>query len=386
MSSGPRILCVSFSDISSDARVLRQLEVLAEYGAVTTLSYGPRPERASEHIEIDQSLPSLPQTWAGVAKLILHRFASVELQAPATVAALQSLAGREFDIVVANEARSLPLAFRVGGSPKIWCDLHEWAPAERTHVLSWRLLVAPFMDWVCRTYLPRVDAASTVNESIAKLYLTDYGVTASVVRNAIAYRSDLSPSPMRDGVIRLVHSGGAVPGRNIEAIVDAVEELGEGYTLDLFLVPSRQAEHYWRRLVERIDASTRSTLHPAVAPAELPAALNAFDLGVYLLPPQTPNHRLMLPNKFFDFVQARLAQAVGPSREMARLVRQHELGVVSADFGVDSFVAALRELDRPAVEKAKRSSHEAARALSSQHDVAVSDAIVARLLAAGVSR
>ncbi len=369
MSSGPRILCVSFSDISSDARVLRQLEVLAEYGAVTTLSYGPRPERASEHIEIDQSLPSLPQTWAGVAKLILHRFASVELQAPATVAALQSLAGREFDIVVANEARSLPLAFRVGGSPKIWCDLHEWAPAERTHVLSWRLLVAPFMDWVCRTYLPRVDAASTVNESIAKLYLTDYGVTASVVRNAIAYRSDLSPSPMRDGVIRLVHSGGAVPGRNIEAIVDAVEELGEGYTLDLFLVPSRQAEHYWRRLVERIDASTRSTLHPAVAPAELPAALNAFDLGVYLLPPQTPNHRLMLPNKFFDFVQARLGIVFGPAVETDRLIHEHGLGIVASGFEPADLAEAIRGLSPDRVAGFKQATDRAAAALSSAADV-----------------
>ncbi|WP_308493267.1 hypothetical protein [Microbacterium terrisoli] len=336
---------------------------------MTTLSYGPRPERASEHIEIDQSLPSLPQTWAGVAKLILHRFASVELQAPATVAALQSLAGREFDIVVANEARSLPLAFRVGGSPKIWCDLHEWAPAERTHVLSWRLLVAPFMDWVCRTYLPRVDAASTVNESIAKLYLTDYGVTASVVRNAIAYRSDLSPSPMRDGVIRLVHSGGAVPGRNIEAIVDAVEELGEGYTLDLFLVPSRQAEHYWRRLVERIDASTRSTLHPAVAPAELPAALNAFDLGVYLLPPQTPNHRLMLPNKFFDFVQARLGIVFGPAVETDRLIHEHGLGIVASGFEPADLAEAIRGLSPDRVAGFKQATDRAAAALSSAADV-----------------
>ena len=48
-------------------------------------------------------------------------------------------------------------------------------------------------------------------------------------------------------------------------------------------------------------------VHPPVTPAELPSSLNAFDVGVYVLPPRTMNHRLMLPNKFFDFVQARLA-------------------------------------------------------------------------------
>src|SRR5690606_23276139 len=136
-------------------------------------------------------------------------------------------------------------AFEVAGSPRVWCDLHEWAPAERSHVTSWRLLVAPYMDWVCRTYLPRVDAATTVNASIARMYADEYGVEPEIVRNAIDHRDDLAPSAVADGVIRLVHSGGAVNGRNIEAIIDAVDLLGDGYTLDLFLVPPRQSDGYW---------------------------------------------------------------------------------------------------------------------------------------------
>lgn len=40
----PRILCVSFSPIHADSRVLRQLEVLREHGEVTTVGYGPAPE------------------------------------------------------------------------------------------------------------------------------------------------------------------------------------------------------------------------------------------------------------------------------------------------------------------------------------------------------
>jgi hypothetical protein len=70
---------------------------------------------------------------------------------------------------------------------------------------------------------------------------------------------------------------------------------------------------------------------------------------------------------------------------MARLVREHELGVVSADFGVDAFVTALRSLDRAAIDPAKRASHAAAHELSSARDVAVSDAIIARLLASRTS-
>ncbi|MEV8172863.1 hypothetical protein [Microbacterium sp. NPDC077486] len=378
----PRILCVSFSDIRSDARVLRQLDVLARHGDVTTLSYGDRPDAAVDHIEIDRSLPSLPQTIPGVLKLALRRYRSVAMDAPAVRAARLALQGRSFDIVVANEARALPLASLVQGSPRVWCDLHEWAPAERSHVLSWRLLIAPFMDWVCREYLPGIAASTTVNESIADLYADRFGVRPEVVRNAIAYRADLSPSPLADDRIRLVHSGGAVPGRNIEAIIDAVDRLGDGYTLDLFLIPSRHADQYWRSLTERIASSPRTTLHAAVAPEELPQTLNPFDLGVYLLPPHTPNHRLMLPNKFFDFVQARLGFVFGPSVETDRLITTHGLGVITDGYAPEDLVRAIRGLSRAEIRGFKARTDAAAEALSSSTDVATEEALLVRLLEA----
>ncbi len=72
----PRILVISFSPIHSDARVLRQLSVLAEAGEVTTLGYGPLPASATEHLEVATGTPSLPETPLGVLRLALrlHRF------------------------------------------------------------------------------------------------------------------------------------------------------------------------------------------------------------------------------------------------------------------------------------------------------------------------
>lgn len=376
----PRILCISFSDITADSRVLRQLDVLAEFGDVTTLSYGDRPAPAHDHIEIERRLPSLPQTPTGVLKLALRRYRSVEVQSPALSEALRLLGDREFDVVVANEARALPLAFRVAGSPRIWCDLHEWAPEERTHVLSWRLLVSPFMRWVCAEYLPRVDASTTINESIATMYEREFGSRPEVVRNAIAYRADLSPAPPADSAaVRLVHSGGAVPGRNIEAIIDAVDLLGDGYTLDLYLIPSRQGDAYWRDLRARIEASPRTMLHPPVAPDELPQTLNPHDLGVFILPPLTPNHRYMLPNKFFDFVQARLGLVFGPSVETDRLIAEEKLGVVTSGYTGEDVAASIRALSREDIERFKRAADEAAERLSSSRDIGVERGILARL-------
>lgn len=379
--STPRILCISFSHFLADSRVLRQLEVLKTFGDVTTIGYGEAPPGVAEHLEIEADLPSLPQTVPGVAKLALRRYRSVEFDAPAVRRAIDLLGDRRFDLVVANEARALPLAHRVAAGAPVWGDMHEWAPQERTHVLSWRLLVAPFMTWVCRTYLPISHAVTTINDSIAELYRRDFGVDVEIVRNAIA-EQPLVPSPMQPGRIRLVHSGGAVPGRSIETLIDAVKRLDDRFTLDLYLVKARGSDAYWQSLVDRAAATDRVRVLPPVAPTELPSTLNAYDVGVFVLPPRTMNHRLMLPNKFFDFVQARLALVFSTALETDRLITEYDLGRISPGFGVDELVATLEGLTADDVARYKQRADAAAGVLNSAADEQVEVGLLRSLLAA----
>jgi hypothetical protein len=379
-----RILSLSYSELTRDARVLRQVDALARHGEVTTLGYGEKPTAATHHLQVPTGLASLPQTPTGVARLATRRLASAELAAPGLKAGRrlvqQHLAGHEpFDLVVSNDARALPLAHEAAAGAPVWADMHEWAAEEFSHVTSWRLLVAPLMEHLCQVYLPRSQAVTTVCDSLAERYTQRYGVECQVVRNAGPW-VDLQPSPVQDGLLRMAHSGGAVPGRNIEMLIDATKRLPH-VTLDLFLVPAGDGGRYLRDLQQGAAGCDRVTFRDPVPPARLPYALNEFDVGAFCMPPINVNAEFALPNKFFDFVQARLAQAVGPAKEMARLVREHHLGVVSADFGVDAFVAALGTLDRTAIEKAKQASHAAARDLSSERDVAVVDTIVEKLTA-----
>lgn len=384
MSSRPRILSISLSPIVGDARVLRQLSVLRRHGHVTSLGYGEHPPGADEHLRVEDGLASLPQTPAGVALLAAHAHRRAELAAPAVRRALELLADRRFDLVVANDARVLALAHRVAAGAPVWADMHEWAPEERTHVLSWRLVVGPFMTYLCREYLPRSAAVTTVGGRIAALYAEHFGVRAEVMRNSSPWQ-DLAPSPgpVDDAApVRLVHSGAAIPGRSLETMIDVVRGLDSRYSLDLFLVPGGDGGRYLRELRARPAGCDRIAFRDPVAPGDLPRTLNPFDVGVFWIPPTHTNARLTLPNKFFDFVQARLAVAVGPSVEMADLVREHHLGVVSEGFTTEQATASLRTLDAAAIRAAKRASDAASHALSFETDAAVADALVERLLAA----
>lgn len=358
--------------------MLRQIAVLAELGEVTTVGFGERPALATAHLRVPDGLASLPQTPLGVLKLVAHAHAAAEFAAPALAAAREMLKGSRFDLVVANDARALPLAFDVAHGAPVWADMHEWAPEEQSHILSWRLLVAPFMTALCRKYLPKAAAVTTVSPLIAELYEAKFGVTTGVVRNARDY-VELSPSPMVCGRIRLVHSGVAVPERCIESLIDATLALDERFSLDLFLV-APEADPYLASLVKRARASERITFHSAVLPNELPAALNRFDLGVYLLKPTTTNHRFMLPNKFFDFVQSRVGIVFGQAIEIDRLIADHGLGVTVDGFEADDLVAALTVLTPEDVAEFKRASDHAAKELSSAVDADVQRAVLRRLL------
>ena len=372
-----RILCVSLSPIHRDARVLRQIQVLRALGDVTTVGYGTRPEGAVEHIEVPADRLSLPQTPRGVLGLALRRFRSVEFAAPGVRYALDRLRDRSFDLVVANDARVLALAFAVAGDAPVWADMHEWAPEERTHVLSWRLLVAPFMVHLCRTYLPRAAAVTTVGAEIAELYRREFGVDAAVMRNAAPF-ADLEPAPVLPGRVRLVHSGGAVHGRSLELMIDAVRALDDRFSLDLYLVPATPG--YIDRLRERAAGDPRIVFHDPVPPEALPSTLNRYDVGVFWIPPVHTNARLTLPNKLFDFVQARLAVAIGPTVEMERVVAEYGLGVVSTDFTIEACVASIEGLTGTQIDEFKRRADAAASPLSFEHEREAAIEMLTRIL------
>jgi hypothetical protein len=300
------------------------------------------------------------------------------MSAPAIQRGFDLIGEQRFDLVVANDARALPLAHEVAHGAPIWADMHEWAAAEFSHVPTWRLLVGPLMESICQRYLPVSAAVTTVCEPLAQRYTEQYAVVCEVVRNAGVWR-DLEPTTVTAGRLRLVHSGAAIRGRNLEMLIEATLAV-EGCTLDLYLVPAADGGKYLAELRKLAGESGAVTFHAPVAPADLPQVLNNYDVGTFCMPPININAEYALPNKFFDFVQARLAHAVGPAPEMARLVREFDLGVVSEDFSLESFTAALRSLDAQAVREGKEASHRHARELSSDADVATMDAILTRLL------
>jgi glycosyltransferase involved in cell wall biosynthesis len=370
---------VSFSPIRADSRVLRQLGVLQQHGEVTTVGYGPTPDGVSQHIEVPEHASSLPETPLGVARLALRLHEAVELNSPGEKAVRrQTIESGPYDLVVANDARALPLAFAAASGAPVLADMHEWAPEERATIRIWRLLVGPYMAALCGKYLPRTAAVTTVSSGLAGLYRDNYGVSPEIVRSAADFQV-LEPSRVDPNLIRLVHSGTADPDRNILELIEAIDRLGDRFTLDLYLIEVPGGHiHVIRKKAETIP---RVTLHAPVPPETLPRVLNQYDLGVFLFPLVTLSKLYALPNKFFDFVQARLGLVFSPAPEIDAYIGEYGLGLITAGTNADALVDALRDITADDVNRYKAAADRAARALSSERDSATQHALVARLLA-----
>jgi hypothetical protein len=335
------LLILSFSPIASDPRVMRQIGLLASRARLTVAGFGVAPDANVEFISLPVQAASLPTRALRALQLLLGLSDQYYWSRPEAKAALERLAGRRFDRVIANDIATLPLALRLADGRPILIDAHEYSPREFEDRTWWRLLFGRYYDDLCKRYLPCAAAMTTVCNGIAEAYARHYGVKPVVVENAPPAQR-LAPSSLASGQVRMIHHGAAIRSRRLEAMIDVMGALDDRFTLDFMLVPNEPT--YMRDLQKLAASNPRIRFVAPVPMPQICQALNRYDLGLFLLPPVSFNYRHALPNKFFEFVQARLAVAVGPSPEMATLVRAHGLGIVAPSFEPSALAAALTSM------------------------------------------
>jgi hypothetical protein len=357
------LLIVSFSPIVSDARLLKQIAVFRDEYDIVTCGYGPAPEGVAEHISIPDELA----VWRYPRLLvILRQYRRAYRGNAAIAAATRALAGRTFDVAIANDVDAVGVVLATGVRDGVHADLHEYSPRQHEELLRFRLFVKPFIEWMCRRHVARADSWTTVSAGLARAYEKRFGFRPDVVTNAAPY-VDAEPTPCHRP-LRLVHSGAALRNRHLGVLVDGVLAAREA-TLDLYLTPNDPG--YLEELRAVAARSERITLHDPVPYRQLPETLRGYDVGVHILPPVNFNNRWALPNKIFDYVQARLGVICGPSPEMAEYVRRYGIGWVAEDFTAPALTRTIDALTPSAVDAAKAASHAHARELSSESQVAI---------------
>lgn len=276
---------------------------------------------------------------------------------------------KPFDLIIVHHFTDLALAVKLAKYKKVKLvfNAHEYYPLEHSDDKVWMKDEHPKLMHIAKTLLKDVDMCFCVGSIIAEKYKKEFNLDSLVVTNAKPFY-DLNPSLIIKGEkIKLIHHGAVVRARRIELMIEMMDHLSDDYHLTLILILSGD-ENYFEYLRKRAETNSRVSLVAPVAVSEIPRVINRYDIGLFILPPSNFNYEYALPNKFFEFVQARLAIAISPSPEMANLVNKFDLGLVAEDFTAQAMAKKIKELSIEKIMYYKNQAHKYAKDLSVENN------------------
>ncbi|MBX7043964.1 MAG: glycosyltransferase [Ignavibacteria bacterium] len=405
MTNRRRILILSYSNLSTDPRVIRQINSLKNDHDI--LAYGLSPSNISGisflHIRprngrtvtfhheypvpvrkafsfiiknvnrIERRLGKLKRDINSRSNDFEKRYWSDERKL-----LVKKLSAEKFDLIIANEIDTLPLALLIsGGKSRIILDTHEYYPGQYEHDEVWMKYNGRYVHYLCEKYMNKADAVFAVSEGIISEFEKTFGVKPLLLTNAAPY-AELTPSGVDENKIKIIHHGASIRARKLELMIELMNYTDDRFTLDLMLIPTDKAYH--SELSKLAAGNSKVRLADPVSTETIPHTINSYDIGLFILPPVNFNYRHALPNKFFEFVQARLAVAIGPSVEMEKYVRKYDLGIVARDFSPKSMAEELNKLDAGKISGFKRKSHMHALELSAEKNTELIRSIANHLL------
>src|SRR5258706_431924 len=234
-----KVLILSYSNLVSDPRVQRQIAALMPDFKIEVCATGESGIKGIPFYQIYEAPPfSLTRKLKRIFWLFTGQFESFYWD-DYKKEIVKKYMNQQVDAIVANDINTLPLALAIKEKTKahVYFDAHEYHPREWAS-LMWKFMYQPFIGYLCKTYIPKVNSFSTVSDAIA----------------------------------------------------------------------------------------------------------NEYDIGVFLLPPVNFNYQHALPNKIFEFVQARLAIVTTPNPEMKNLINTYNLGKTSMDYRPKSMAEAIMEV------------------------------------------
>jgi hypothetical protein len=364
-----------------DPRVYRQLIFLKDEANYDLIAAGLQDSEIEgvEFYPIQAQRKSLLTRAGNAFNLKASNFEQYYWSSSLVQDALHKLKHQKLDLIIANDSDTLPLAVKLAhlNQAKLIFDAHEYEPRHFDDRWLFRFFFQKYRDYLFRQYLPKVDAMTAVCQGIAQEYNKVYGVKCGVLTNAPFYQS-LQPSPVDSQDIRMIHHGGVNQSRKTESMIHLMNLLDERFSLDFMLVPNQPA--YINKLKQISSKNPRIKFREPVPMLDIAKTINEYDIGLFLLSPRAFNYQMALPNKLFEFMQARLAVAIWPSPEMTRVVHETQCGIVAEDFTIEAMAKKLNSLSTEDIQRFKQNSHQAASIYCAENNCQILLDLVQRLI------
>jgi len=221
---------------------------------------------------------------------------------------------------------------------------HEYIPRMYDGSWMWRWT----KGWLIRNTMPEILKKSQVmfveSEAVAMNYRSSFDQVPqiAIVPNTARWRNDLTPVTVTGHPIRLVHHGIASPGRGLEMLVDAVNELGAGYELSLYVVGSSK---HVSALKEYAHSVANVHFPDPVSYDQIIPEMNSYDIGLCMF--RSSNYHTLyttVPNKFWEYLAARVVPLVWDKSAMATVLNTYQVGLQCSENSVNGIVERIKSV------------------------------------------
>lgn len=383
---GKTVCIISLTPVTDEPRVLRQSKALADAGWTVVVA-GFRGRQAPpphwryievEHVyEARRLVENVKLDWKRRLSPYSGQFAEDYYWSQAGydgifehIATIENV---RCDLAIAHDYFTAPIAAKLaalsGGVYSV--DCHEFSFEQYMHDPRWIKRERPWVHAMEKRFLPGASVVTTVCDGIADALQTTYQLPKrpTVVRSTAFYH-DLPYRPV-GAKIEVLYHGIVSPMRGLEQTIESVKLWNPEYH---FVIRGPGPNDYiasLNALAEQHGVAGRVRIDPPVAFNEMVPRANEADIGFFVQPDISRQKRFTLPNKFFEYVQARLALCVADLPEMARLVKEHDLGILVPSMTPEGIAGQINSLTRDRINAYKQSSMKAAQTLSWQTEADV---------------
>ena len=196
-----------------------------------------------------------------------------------------------------------------------------------------------------RFILPKLRHAYTVNQSIASLYQSEYGIKMKVVRNvpmlqpATEITNQLYPAGK---TILLLQGAGINEERGAEELVESMTLLPENFKL--YLIGSGTCWNKLKSLTSELSLNEKVEFIEKLPFSELHNYTSQAHLGLSLDKPISTNYRLSLPNKIFDYIHAGIPVLSSSVVEVEKIIKGFDVGTTVTEVTPNAIAKAILEI------------------------------------------
>ncbi len=267
----------------------------------------------------------------------------------------------KMDLIIIEDITLLPFGIeyiKKHPQTRLMIDLREFYPLEYENDAKWMATFGKFFQFLCEQYLKYVDIALCVSKGIAKRYKKDFGLDSKIFYSFPPFHN-YNPSPLSQP-ISLIYHGFLSTDRNSQNLIKLAKSLDERFHIYIMGL-SNQAG-----FLESLKTNLTDNIS-FIEPVEMNEIINftqQFDIGLLTLSPNSFNNANAMPNKFFEYIQARLAVISTPIPSIIPWMKQYKFGKCAKGFEAKDLARCLNKLSNEEILDFKMSSNKAAHKLN----------------------